>query len=240
MAADRRGVVKTAELAAEMRQAFADLRREDAEELAGCGVPKSLIMGGMIGVALVRYDGDHGELYCPDPDGARAFILPVRVEYPDTPQSTEPGWFVQHGDLVDLLAWHPKRPECWALRGDSATWLGCVGVQDYPELVAPGSTRVRRTPLNWLRSHCDGLVVLSDNRADQYRILSELHGGIEAEDKALEGELRQVLEHPFPAPPVWHAPVRRRGRGGRKGQAHAVDRRRNQRNARSGTATATL
>jgi hypothetical protein len=195
--------MKMAELEAEMRQALANLTTEHAEELVGAGVPIfPIVIYQMVGVGRVR--ATESGCYCPDPAGGDAFISPVRVQYPDTPQSTEPWWFVRGGDLVDLLAWNPKEPECWALRVGAAAWLGCVAVQDYPELVAPPPTRVWRTPLSWFCADCDGLVVLSPERTDHYRILSELQGGIIAEDDHVR-EVQDIVERPWPAPRVWAA-----------------------------------
>jgi hypothetical protein len=156
----------------------------------------------MVGITPVRLEGD---LYSPDPDGAVAYVSPVRIEYPETLESTEPWWFVRAGDLVDLLAWDPAVPDTWALRAGTATWLGCVAVQ-MPELAPEPPTRVWRTPLDWYRMDCDGLVLLSRETADQYRILAGLEGGIDAMDEAHARELRAVLRRPWMAPRVRAAP----------------------------------
>jgi hypothetical protein len=87
--------------------------------------------------------------------------------------------------------------DCWALRVGTATWLGCVPVQR----LEPAATRIRRTPLDWLRADCSGLVLLSRDRDDNYRILSHLHE-IDAEDDAHACELRDIVERPWPAPRV--------------------------------------
>jgi hypothetical protein len=70
-------------------------------------------------------------------------------------------------------------------------------VQDNPELVAPARVRVWRTPLSWFRSGCDWLVMLSPERADQYRILSELHGGISPTTKRTSAIWRRSSRSPF-------------------------------------------
>ncbi len=195
--------MKTAELAAELRSALANLTRGHADELVGCGVPWSVIIDLMIGVE--RVSATQTGCYCPDPNGGTAYITPVRAQYADTPQSTAPWRSVRGGYLFDLLAWNVKAPECWALRSGAATWLGCVPVQDYPELVTPAPTRLRRTPFHWMRSDCTGLVALSPERADRYRLYGELHGGIIAEDDDHRREVLDILERPWPAPPVWTA-----------------------------------
>jgi hypothetical protein len=78
-------------------------------------------------------------------------------------------------------------------------------VQDYPELVEPGPTRVWRTPLSWFRADCEGLVMLTPERGKHYRLLSQLQGGIITEDDDHAREARDIIERPWPAPRVWAA-----------------------------------
>lgn len=195
--------MKTAELAAEMRQALANLTREHADQLVGCGVPWSVIIDLMIGVERVRATEDG--CYCPDHDGGAAYITPVRAQYADTPQSTAPWRSVRSGYLFDLLAWNLETPDCWALRIGAATWLGCVPVQDYPELVTPARTRLRRTPFRWICADCAGVVTLSPERADHYRLFSEPQGGIIADDDDHRREVLDILERRWAVPRVWTA-----------------------------------
>jgi hypothetical protein len=192
--------MKTAALEAEMRRALANLAHEHIAELVGAGVPiYPIAIHQMIGAEVIRFTGD--EYYCPDPDGKLAFITPIRVQFPETPQSSRPWEYVRTGDPIDLLAWDPSERD-WALRAGAADCLGCTEIQDYPDLIEPGPTRLWRTPLHWFRDDCAGLVILSRDRGEIYRILAQLHGGIEAEDDAHARELRAVLKRPWPAPSV--------------------------------------
>src|SRR4051794_34690839 len=56
----------------------------------------------LIGKVCARRDGD---LYVPDRDGLPAFVMPVLVDYADTPESPCPAQATRFGDLVDLVAW---------------------------------------------------------------------------------------------------------------------------------------
>jgi hypothetical protein len=208
--APQRCEMKTAELEAERRQSLANFRREHMDELIRCGVPVSLIADHlMVGVELIGLTADG--CYYPDADGELAFVSPIRCQYPVTPQPTDPWSFVRCGDLIDLLAWDPAADD-WALRTGNAAWLGCSEVQDYPELVKPGPTRLWRTPREWFRFNCNGLVILSPHRGERYRILSQLHGDIEVEDAAHKRLMDKILKHPWPAPRVRIAPVQPGGR----------------------------
>jgi hypothetical protein len=181
--------MNTAVLEAEMRRALINL-----------GQDLFVAVYQMIGAELIRRDG--AGCYCPDPDGELAFITAVRRESPDSPQAIEPWAAVCGGGLIDLIAWDPLQPDRWALRDGNADCLGCTEVQDYPELVEPGPTQLWRTPLDWFRGDGFGLVLLSRGRWEQYRVLSQLHGGIDTQDDAHAREVRAILKRPWPAPPV--------------------------------------
>jgi hypothetical protein len=189
--------MKTTALAAEMRTAFAALRPSDIRELAQCGVPQILVDHfQMVGVARIRVQG---ELYEPDPSGALAVITPVLAQFPDTPESCRPDVYALIGNIVDLLAWDARVPQRWAFRVGAATWLGCIP----PQHCDPDPVRIWRSPLNWLRAGCNGLVIVARERAEAYRLLAGCSGGIIAEDGEHAAELRQALERPWPAPRVY-------------------------------------
>jgi hypothetical protein len=59
---------------------------------------------------------------------------------------------------------------------------------------------VHRTVLGWLCSGCAGLVLLTGDPVERWRILSDCRGGIIAEDVAHARELRAILARPWPAP----------------------------------------
>jgi hypothetical protein len=94
--------------------------------------------------------------------------------------------------------WHPLFPRTWAVRTGAADVLGLVE----PQYCDPEPVEIWRGPLNWFRAGCRGLVLLSREPVDVYRVLSQCGGGIVAEDKVHAKELTAALDHPWPHPPV--------------------------------------
>jgi hypothetical protein len=191
--------MKVADLAAEMRQAIAAIEPRDVEQLARFGISNTLIEHfQMVGIARVREDRS-GTLYEPDPSGGWAYITPVRVQSPHTPESTQPDVFPLSGNLVDLVAWDEKAPIEWRLRIGTASWLGAVE----PQYLEPERVSVWRSPLSWLRNGCTGLVPLARERGEIHRLISSCTGGLVAEDEKHRAFLRDILERPRPSPPVY-------------------------------------
>jgi len=187
--------MKAAALAAEMRQAFAAIGRDEINELTRLGVPRiSIDYFQMIGIARIRVEEP---LYVPDPHGSPALITPVCTHYPDTAETPRPDVYPFIGNLADLVAWDPRTPESWALRAGAATWLGAIPTQ----YCGPEPVRVWRSPLNWFRARCEGLVVLTQERLEIFRLLAGC-AALLAEDEDHAVELREILDQPFPAPPV--------------------------------------
>lgn len=127
---------------------------------------------------LTQIDADTtGRFYQPVDDGAPAIIVPV----------------LDAEELVDLLAFDPRRPERWWLRigavpllgGDELAYL-LLG----PKLFAE-PLWVHRTPLNWLRNSCHGVVILDIDRG--LGDLAIVPNGIAAEDAAHQRELKDRL-----------------------------------------------
>jgi len=134
-----------------------------------------------------------------DRDGdAKAFVIPVRVGNPLTAEVNDPIKAVRHGTLIDLIALSPAYPNQWALRLANATWLGAIELQ----FLMPEPVPIWRNPLAWLRNDCRGLVLLRPVRSEQYRVLT-VCDSIVAEDERHAAELREVLDHPWLAPPVY-------------------------------------
>ena len=129
---------------------------------------------------------------------AKAFVIPVRVGNPLTAEVNDPIKAVRHGTLIDLIALSPAYPNQWALRLGNAIRLGAIE----PQFLMPEPVPVWRSPLGWLRNDCRGLVLLSRDRSEQYRVLS-VCDAIVAEDERHAAELREVLDHPWLAPPVY-------------------------------------
>jgi hypothetical protein len=147
--------------------------------------------------ALARIRVSKGITFEPDDDGGGAFIVPVRVESPITPETFDAATAVRDGAIIDLVAFHPLHPDRWALRRDVAEWLGAIE----PQYLAPDPVPVWRSPLSWLQAGCRGIVLLSRERISQYRVLSGL-GEVVAEDLQHAVELRCIVERPWSAPPV--------------------------------------
>jgi hypothetical protein len=139
-----------------------------------------------------------GGLYEPDQAGKIAFLTPVLTHYPDTPESPQTWGACRVGNLIDLIAWHPRHPDRWALRTGDATWLGSIE----PQYAVPPPVAIRRSPLSWLQSDCDGLVILARDSSEVYRLLSNCVGGIIADDALHARELREFLERRRPLPKV--------------------------------------
>jgi hypothetical protein len=60
----------------------------------------------------------------------------------------------------------------------------------------PEPTLIWRSPLHWLGNDCRGLVLLSRDRRDRYRVLTSLDA-IVAEDEDHAAELRKLLQQPW-------------------------------------------
>ena len=184
-----------AELVAEYRAALAATSLADLDPLRRAGVGGA---GLSLCPAHARISVSRGGLYQPDADGGEAFIVPVRVDNPVTPEAADPVAAVRQGDIVDLLAFSPAFPRRWALRAGAATWLGSVE----PQYLDPAPTPIWRSPLHWLGNDCHGLVPLSRDKRDRYRVLTCLDAII-AEDEAHAAELRELLARPWLAPAVY-------------------------------------
>jgi hypothetical protein len=183
--------MRAADLAAEMRAAAIAMELRDFAQLREMGITRL-----MAGIGRVRDVGDG--LYEPEdsPWGHWRWITPVCVQFPDTPESTDP--MTACDQLIDLVAWHEARPEHWLLRTGDALWLGAI----QPQCFGPDPVHVWRSPLSWIRNGCIGLVPLSRKRYDINYLLTCCIGGVRAEDPAHAAQLRHILEYPVAHPPV--------------------------------------
>ena len=74
---------------------------------------------GWAGRDRIQVDNMTG-LYRPDPEGRWAYITPVKAGDPlDAAEDV-----IRFGDIVDLVAWHPRRPFRWVLRTGAGFILG--------------------------------------------------------------------------------------------------------------------
>lgn len=187
--------MSNAGLAAEHRAALLATRREHLRPLLAAGVSPEAIAAATPAIARITVAGD---IYQPDRAGGIAFLVPVRLDHPVTPEAADPAETVRAGAIVDLLAFHPTHPHCWALRCDAGEWLGAIE----PQYLNPPPVPVWRSPLAWLRAGCRGLVILSTASADRYRVLAGCRGGVVAEDAGHAAELRATLTRPWPIPRI--------------------------------------
>jgi hypothetical protein len=197
--------VRPVDFIREMRSASAEMEPRDVGLLVGLGIPEILISHfEMVGLCRIRH---RGTLYEPDSGGHWYFITPVCVQFAETPESSYPAAFPLVGNVVDLVAWHERAPEQWLLRAGSADWLGCIE----PQYCKPSPVRIWRSPLSWLRNRCTGLVPLSRDRRDVYRLIASCSNGLHAEDAEHVAALQNILARPWGAPPI-HVGLSREGR----------------------------
>ncbi len=177
----------TADLVAEFTNARDAITPRHQAALRAAGIPTILVdVWGLFGVSSVEVYGEH---YQPAPEGPIAFIAPIRggfsLEHPD------PIGLVLFGDIIDLLCWHPGRPDRWALRLGSATALGAYP----PQLLQPPRVRVHATPLGWFRSGATGLCLLTRRHREIQSILLSLQH-IVADDPAHRRHLCEICRLP--------------------------------------------
>jgi hypothetical protein len=190
-------------LTRELAVAIECLSVSDRKTLIAAGIGTETIDAGMIGTARVRVAGD---LYEPDPDaGGIAYVTPIRVDNPVTPEALDPARTVRSGEIVDIVAWHPRHPGRWVTRRGAGEWLGAI----QPQYLDPDPVAVARSPLTWLRADCRGLVILSRELPAAYHLLAGCVRGIIAEDPRHAMDLRAILARPWPTPRIF---VREAGR----------------------------
>jgi hypothetical protein len=191
-----------ANLQAEWLAALRGLELEDALLLAqhGLNLPLLVDLGlqahaCMVGALAVHVDGRR---WWPDPAGDRGFVTPVRTRGDACdPLADE---IVISGPLIDLILWHPATPRRWATRTGAAEALGLWD----PGLAHERTVRVRvwRAPFAWLRGWMEGVVPLTHDRHELYRLLIDMPA-IRAEDEAHKLQLeRALLWRPYPLPVV--------------------------------------
>lgn len=121
------------------------------------------------GLARIRTTG---RFYEPAIDGDHAIIVPV----------------MDGDELVDLIAFDPRRPTEWFARLDSEPLLGASALSD--QLLGK-PLHIFWSPLTWLQASCDGVVILDFNRA--FADLVTAPNGLVGEDDAHTDELRRVM-----------------------------------------------
>lgn len=138
-----------------------------------------------------------GETYEPCEDGRQLFVTPAKIADPCSPEWHCPAEVPRIGDIVDLVAWHP-RWDGWATRRGLATWLGSIP----PQILSPEPVTIWRSPASWLRSGADGLVPLTQSPHELRSLLIGCRSLV-AEDVQHGRELRRALRAPSaPLPDV--------------------------------------
>lgn len=149
--------------------------------------------GGCLVVAPVRYFPHRSfDLLEEDETGGVASAI---VEVLDSDRET----------VVDLVAWPLHRPEKFATALRRADALGLNAVTNPSTYFAGGVLRVHRTPKAWLRSWCQGCVILDELSSPRW--LGAAPGPIATEDVAHAREVARLL-HPFTEPSRILAPRR--------------------------------
>jgi len=183
------------------------LQEADKERLLAAGVSASdIIHHRMVGTARIRTDG---QLWESDEAGKQAFITPVRIHPAAAAwdiESPDPQRVARNGEILDLVAWHPSRPNSFALRRGDAMVLGSHERRLSDE--DPGILRVHRGPLEWLKSGVDGIVLMTRDEAEQRRLLLGVER-IRADDWKHAEELRRVMRSYQATPVIDHHAVER-------------------------------
>ncbi len=135
--------------------------------------------------------------YQPTPHGEPALIIACRGDPSGDPECDHPFAMVTGGPLLDLITVPFKRPQSWAARIGSATFLGACE----PQFVSPPPVPIWRSPINWVRSGCEGICLLTDDAREKQAILLRFRS-IAAEDVKHGEELRKIAARPWVVPRI--------------------------------------
>jgi hypothetical protein len=197
--------MKPRTLARELDRAIANVDDRARRRLHALGIPEELTQPplAMVGIDRVRQTAQHR--YEPADAGATAFVTPIFIGNPASPEALDPVQTARRdGDLVDLIGWHPNGG--WGLRAGIAAWLGAIP----PQYLDPPPVRVHRHPLGWLRGGLRGLVIVADDPVEAYVVLADCRGGIVADDERHRVQLQRILNRQWAIPPITSIAERRR------------------------------
>jgi hypothetical protein len=101
-------------------------------------------------------------------------------------------WWPLHGPQRDVLAFDLADPSRAGLELGASDWLGAADEE---------FAQIWRTPVDWLRAHCSGLVLLGRDDLTKQRVLRHFRsvGAVDAEHGH---ELRRLVGIPLPGPEV--------------------------------------
>src|SRR6185312_1026421 len=155
--------------------------------LLDAGIPEGVIAWGAVGILPCLPNGDYFE---PRRSGKDLVIVPVKMALDQTsPEYDDPANVLQHGAVVDLLAFDLDEPLEWMQRTGAAQWLGAIG----PQMMSPDPVNIRRSPLSWLRRGGDGIVPLSADEYEQHLVLVTIRYPV-GEDELHAAELAKALD----------------------------------------------
>lgn len=176
---------------------------EEAQILLKAGIPiREIVDYDLIRCARIRLIT--GGLFDFDADGAPAFATPVRGWPDGDTEDIDPALARLDLNILDLVAWHPGRPDRWALWRGAVTVLGLID----PQMMDPFPVRVHRSVRGWFRATGDGITILT-RRPEEVGPIVRSFGSVLAEDDAHAAELRSIASRPWPVPHI-AAPRRQR------------------------------
>jgi hypothetical protein len=127
----------------------------------------------------IRFTDKAGTLFEPCEDGKAAWVIPATCVDPAHEEEIEavnPLHVVAKGPVIDLVAFHPDSSNRFALRTGAAVVLGAVP----PQLLQPDPVLVWNGVAGWLRSSCNGIVLLTPDGHQCGRILRRIESPIGA------------------------------------------------------------
>jgi hypothetical protein len=134
------------------------------------GVPWASIAATVPVPTRVRFADKQETLFEPDERGRAAWVLPLTCVNPVRPEEIEalnPLCVVRAGPIIDLVAFHPARRNRFGLRIGNAVVLGAVE----PQYFEPDRVPVWADITDWLKSGCNGIVLLTNDAHQRGRIL---------------------------------------------------------------------
>ncbi len=176
------------ELGAELSSAVCRVNKTHIDWLLGLGVAKTAIarIGAVqppFGIAQVEFLKGSFWQPCDGGGGVGAMIQPV----------------YEGGSLVDLIAWRSLKPSDWHWRLGEAWALGADAADGTP-WHGFASLVVHATPLAWLASGGDGLVILNWSSPEVRRL--NLFDELVCSDNLVADRLERLLSRPARVPRV--------------------------------------
>ena len=170
-----------------------------AQELHGkYGIPWRSITATCPVRTQARFTDRARTLFEPDEDGGALWVIPATCVDPERPEEIEavdPLDVVSTGSIIDLVGFHPDRRDRFALRTGAAVVLGTVE----PQYCGPDRVRVWADVGDWLKSGCNGIVLLTADGHQRGRILRRVEF-VEAQQPDMVKAALNLPEYPAPRP----------------------------------------